>query len=365
MNLPAAAPSASPLIFNLPAPAPSDSPLLFNLPAVAPSVSPTSSAPSSLNYPSPSSSPLLVENYLQYGPPIFNLGYQQFGLPQPQFGLSFQGFQGGPLLPPQIPVESQFSVDTSQVNVSPTSDLGLTPAPLGIGPVVSTTPSPLVDIPGPGSLNIGSASPTAPTPIVNIPGPAPGNIIIHKHVYVHVAPEDPEDQPPKQIITPPARRNYKIIFIKAPSAFVAPQPVAPPQPKEEERTIIYVLVKRPENQPEVKIEAPPATSPSKPEVYFIRYNTRKEGGTIQTTPASVESTSLAIVQDRDSTDPTVPTARFGSGSGLHTSVDLNLNKASLSGGSALSLAVSGSPSEEAPHVSTPTPAPKYGPPEDQ
>ncbi len=35
--------------------------------------------------------------------------------------------------------------------------------------------------------------------------------------------------------------------------------------------LVYVLLKKPEPQPEVKINPAPPTKPTKPEVYFIRY----------------------------------------------------------------------------------------------
>lgn len=44
----------------------------------------------------------------------------------------------------------------------------------------------------------------------------------------------------------------------------------------EEKTLVYVLVKRPDEQPEVVIPTQPPTQPSKPEVYFIRYKTQKQ-----------------------------------------------------------------------------------------
>lgn len=48
----------------------------------------------------------------------------------------------------------------------------------------------------------------------------------------------------------------------------------PLQPQNEEKTLVYVLVKKPEEAPEVHIPTPAPTQPSKPEVYFIRYKTQ-------------------------------------------------------------------------------------------
>jgi hypothetical protein len=72
------------------------------------------------------------------------------------------------------------------------------------------------------------------------------------------------------------RKHYKIIFIKAPSAPSVSQQVAAAQAQNSEKTLIYVLVKKPD---EINFEAPEPSSPlapSKPEVYFIKYKTQKE-----------------------------------------------------------------------------------------
>lgn len=46
----------------------------------------------------------------------------------------------------------------------------------------------------------------------------------------------------------------------------------------EEKTIIYVLVRKLEQGPEIVFPTPASTSPTKPEVYFIRYKTETEQG---------------------------------------------------------------------------------------
>ncbi|ERL93383.1 hypothetical protein D910_10675 [Dendroctonus ponderosae] len=104
-----------------------------------------------------------------------------------------------------------------------------------------------------------------------------GSTIVQKHIYVHVPPPEPEDFRPQRIIpVAPAQKHYKIIFIKAPSAPTPTVPAIPLQPQNEEKTLVYVLVKKPEEAPELSIPAPIPTQPSKPEVYFIRYKTQKE-----------------------------------------------------------------------------------------
>lgn len=73
------------------------------------------------------------------------------------------------------------------------------------------------------------------------------------------------------------RKHYKIIFIKAPSAPSITQQIAQAQAQSQEKTLIYVLVKKPED---ITIGSGPSAAPalpvSKPEVYFIKYKTQKE-----------------------------------------------------------------------------------------
>lgn len=72
------------------------------------------------------------------------------------------------------------------------------------------------------------------------------------------------------------QKHYKIIFIKAPSAPAYQAPVIPAQALNEEKTLVYVLVKKPDEQEDVVIPTAAPTKPSKPEVYFIKYRTQKE-----------------------------------------------------------------------------------------
>lgn len=106
-----------------------------------------------------------------------------------------------------------------------------------------------------------------------------GGTLVQKHIYVHVPPHEPEElRPARPISITPAQKHYKIIFIKAPTAPTPTAPVIPVHPQVEEKTLVYVLVKRPDEQPEIHIPTPAPTQPSKPEVYFIRYKTQKQAG---------------------------------------------------------------------------------------
>ncbi|KAJ8687713.1 hypothetical protein QAD02_023507 [Eretmocerus hayati] len=113
------------------------------------------------------------------------------------------------------------------------------------------------------------------------PGPSGGGgTLIQKHIYVHVPPPEPEEARPQRQFgpAPQAQKHYKIIFIKAPTAPTPTAPVIPQLAQDEQKTLIYVLVKKPEDAPEFTLPTAAPTQPSKPEVYFIKYKTQKEGG---------------------------------------------------------------------------------------
>ncbi|XP_065095109.1 uncharacterized protein LOC135716924 [Ochlerotatus camptorhynchus] len=101
---------------------------------------------------------------------------------------------------------------------------------------------------------------------------------VFKHVYVHIPPEDKEEYESPRVIQPVShkQKHYKIIFIKAPSPPAPKSVVVPPQPSNEEKTIVYVLHQKPEHQQEVIVQKPEPTKQNKPEVFFIKYKNRKE-----------------------------------------------------------------------------------------
>ncbi|XP_026761216.1 uncharacterized protein LOC113520151 [Galleria mellonella] len=105
---------------------------------------------------------------------------------------------------------------------------------------------------------------------------------VFKHFYVHAAPED--DEPPKfrkPIVLPPPQKHYKIIFIKTPSVQQSAPQVVPIQQQNEEKTIVYVLVKKPENiQQDVVIPKVDQKPPAKPEVFFVKYNNKEDSQTV-------------------------------------------------------------------------------------
>ncbi|KAF6206698.1 hypothetical protein GE061_017934 [Apolygus lucorum] len=107
-----------------------------------------------------------------------------------------------------------------------------------------------------------------------------GEPLIQKHIYVHVPPPDPEfHAPPQRLIpAPPPKKHYKIVFIKAPTYAPPTAPAIPELQQHQEKTLIYVLHKNPQDAPPIVIPTAKPTQPSKPEVYFIRYKTQKEVG---------------------------------------------------------------------------------------
>lgn len=104
--------------------------------------------------------------------------------------------------------------------------------------------------------------------------------IIQKHIYVHIPPTDSTEV---EVTTQPIirkQKHYKIIFIKAPTQASVKNIILPPE--KQEKTLIYVLVKKPD-VPKV-FPTPAPTVPSKPEVYYIRYGANR--GTVHAKIAS-------------------------------------------------------------------------------
>lgn len=98
------------------------------------------------------------------------------------------------------------------------------------------------------------------------------------HSYVHVPPPEDEAVAHQQAALAQApRKHYKIIFIKAPSAPSYQQQAAVAAAQNSEKTLIYVLVKKPEEQSFEQPQLQEGPAPSKPEVYFIKYKTQSTG----------------------------------------------------------------------------------------
>lgn len=105
--------------------------------------------------------------------------------------------------------------------------------------------------------------------------------IITKNFYFEAAPEEPEEtQAPRFVPIGRPQKNYKIIFIKTPSYGLNSQ-VIPIVPPNEEKTIVYVLSKKPEFNQDIELPAVPVTEATKPEVFFIKYRNDQEASDAQ------------------------------------------------------------------------------------
>ncbi|XP_055306924.1 uncharacterized protein LOC129571184 [Sitodiplosis mosellana] len=98
---------------------------------------------------------------------------------------------------------------------------------------------------------------------------SPNLQLITKHVYVHIPPNEPEFQSSQTFKKSIPKKHYNIIFIKAPTP---PRPTVPVIPTQDEhKTLVYILVKKPEPLPRLEIPQAETTEPSKPEVFFVKY----------------------------------------------------------------------------------------------
>ncbi|KAM8706909.1 hypothetical protein ACLKA7_011071 [Drosophila subpalustris] len=114
----------------------------------------------------------------------------------------------------------------------------------------------------------------------------PSASLVTKDIYVHVPPaEDAEErypQPPVPVAPP--RKHYRIVFIKSPTPSVNKAALRIKQAPVEEKTIIYVLTKKPDPlELQTAIEEAAPKQISKPEVFFIKYKTQEEAAHAQRT----------------------------------------------------------------------------------
>jgi len=94
---------------------------------------------------------------------------------------------------------------------------------------------------------------------------------VFRHVYVHSAPDEPEDRQSRTIRVPGGDKHVNIIFVKTPSSSSSHQTEVILPEQDEHKNLVYVLLKKGENSADVKIRKPAARGPQKPEVYFIKY----------------------------------------------------------------------------------------------
>jgi hypothetical protein len=62
--------------------------------------------------------------------------------------------------------------------------------------------------------------------------------------------------------------HYNFVFVRTPEQGLGPKPIIAPPPQQ--KTLVYLLSKRPDAQAQQVIEVP--ANPTQPEVYFVNYN---------------------------------------------------------------------------------------------
>ncbi|XP_017006116.2 uncharacterized protein TwdlZ [Drosophila takahashii] len=109
--------------------------------------------------------------------------------------------------------------------------------------------------------------------------------IITKQFFSISPAEDPEDLEPKtrHLFIGQPRRNYRVIFIRAPAGNSEHVKYTAELAPQEERTVIYVLTRKQHELEAKDIEVPgekPQTE-QKPDVFFIKYKTNDEAAAAQ------------------------------------------------------------------------------------
>jgi len=135
--------------------------------------------------------------------------------------------------------------------------------------------------PGGGGLSSSYGIPSSPPhgPLGGVPqGPPelppsaaptedPRPLIIKKHVFVHVAPDDKNSGIARRILAPiPRERQVNILFVKAPAPAAPDQQIVELPNDGGKKTLIYVLLKKNDAAPDPDFQLPEPTKPSKPEV---------------------------------------------------------------------------------------------------
>lgn len=109
------------------------------------------------------------------------------------------------------------------------------------------------------------------------PAPTTVSPLIRKQFYVVSAPEDEDNiQKNKHLVLGRPQKNYRVVFIKAPSSNAGNVKYSAEFAPQEEKTVIYVLSKKDNELDASDIATPAPTVASKPEVFFIKYKTDEE-----------------------------------------------------------------------------------------
>jgi len=90
--------------------------------------------------------------------------------------------------------------------------------------------------------------------------------MITRNLYLYNAPKhEPRYGPPPKM--PDPKIHYNFVFLKTPEQIAGLDPIVAPPPKQ--KTLVYLLSKRPDLQEQKVIEFP--AKPTKPEVFFVAY----------------------------------------------------------------------------------------------
>lgn len=112
------------------------------------------------------------------------------------------------------------------------------------------------------------------TPAVPTLYDAPQEVIERQNVYYLASEDGPQDQHLHVAYVPgPTLRDNNIVFVKAPQ-LLAPLPnIVVPTPQNEQKTLVYVLQKTPEQPADVRLQPHHLqTATHKPEVLFVKYD---------------------------------------------------------------------------------------------
>jgi len=150
------------------------------------------------------------------------------------------------------------------------------PAPsYGAPPPSYGAPAPSYGAPAPSYGPPPQSSYGAPPPSSEYGGPSHVPQVF-RHVFVHSAPDEAGHSQSRVIRVPGGDKHVNIIFVKTPSSSSNQQTEVILPEQDQHKNLVYVLLKKGENTADIKVRRPPTQTPSKPEVFFIRY--KNEGG---------------------------------------------------------------------------------------
>ena len=91
--------------------------------------------------------------------------------------------------------------------------------------------------------------------------------IVTRNLYLYNAPKQEVTYGPPPYLPDP-KVHYNFVFVRTPDPSLGPRPIVAPPPQQ--KTLVYLLSKRPDAQSQQVIEVP--STPTQPEVFFVNYN---------------------------------------------------------------------------------------------